>query len=157
MGIIKNFNPHSREGSDLPASIYRQFRLISIHTPAKGVTYFVLVTVTDYGDFNPHSREGSDYLEPWKEKRVSDFNPHSREGSDNLTRRIRSCLRNFNPHSREGSDGITDDWAVFRSISIHTPAKGVTQLLPILAVVAGDFNPHSREGSDGMTNAKNRE
>ena len=35
-------------------------------------------------------------------------------------------LYNFNPHSREGSDKQGDGWTSSPQISIHTPAKGVT-------------------------------
>ena len=41
---------------------------------------------------------------------------------------------NFNPHSREGSDDVTDWIDEGIGISIHTPAKGVTQT----GYVAGD-------------------
>ncbi len=37
---------------------------------------------------------------------------------------------------------------MFDSISIHTPAKGVTALLWEFIYVGLYFNPHSREGSD---------
>ena len=40
-------------------------------------------------------------------------------------------------------DGIT--------ISIHTPAQGVTYLHDTFQVVSTYFNPHSRTGSDGLT------
>ena len=78
--------------------------MISIHTPARGVT------VKDRGidyvgyNFNPHSREGSDYHKKSETFYESDFNPHSREGSDAEPFGEFSGLRNFNPHSREGSD-----------------------------------------------------
>ena len=64
---------------------------------------------------------------------------------------------NFNPHSREGSDSIAIKLIAFPSISIHTPAKGVTehgcngQLSEIY------FNPHSREGSDFVKGASERQ
>ena len=35
------FNPHSREGSDLTARGIAQLIAISIHTPAKGVTFLI--------------------------------------------------------------------------------------------------------------------
>ena len=47
--------------------------------------------------------------------------------------------------------GVTDtqgarlDWEY---ISIHTPAKGVTLTNHDDTLVLGNFNPHSREGSD---------
>ena len=55
---------------------------ISIHTPAKGVTEIVKKTVSRDWNFNPHSREGSDIFTGDIETLCSDFNPHSREGSD---------------------------------------------------------------------------
>ena len=36
---VTNFNPHSREGSDFEKRVEEMKREISIHTPAKGVTY----------------------------------------------------------------------------------------------------------------------
>ena len=128
-----DFNPHSREGSDCNKSILLSIlsTLISIHTPAKGVTYFPTT--------------GKFYL-------IRYFNPHSREGSDESTFCNRWRGSNFNPHSREGSDTGCDidmhgftlsqfqstlprrEWPTFGAIilknwdciSIHTPAKGVT-------------------------------
>ena len=35
-------------------------------------------------------------------------------------------------------------------ISIHTPAKGVTNLLPMQPIPQKNFNPHPREGGDGF-------
>ena len=58
--ILCNFNPRSREGSDLLPSLsfLRQF------------------------DFNPRSREGSDYSQRTETCNFRHFNPRSREGSD---------------------------------------------------------------------------
>ena len=36
------------------------------------------------------------------------------------------------------------------TISIHTPARGVTALSPSPATAVSYFNPHSREGSDAQ-------
>ena len=36
--VQHNFNPHSREGSDDPSFTFKISLMISIHTPAKGVT-----------------------------------------------------------------------------------------------------------------------
>ena len=58
---------------------------------------------------------------------LSYFNPHSRKGSDPFHMDCFRRIPNFNPHSRKGSD--TTYPATIRrnsSISIHTPAKGVT-------------------------------
>ena len=60
--VTFNFNPHSREGSDILTAL----RCCSLH------------------DFNPHSREGSDVSTGSKQCNGIDFNPHSREGSDSM-------------------------------------------------------------------------
>ena len=57
------------------------------------------------------------------------FNPHSREGSDHICAKILHRSANFNPHSREGSDGKRNLCRPYDTISIHTPAKGVTGTL----------------------------
>ena len=55
---------------------------ISIHTPARGVTYEGKDHSENQTDFNPHSREGSDVGADILQQLITDFNPHSREGSD---------------------------------------------------------------------------
>ena len=57
-------------------------------------------------------------------------------------------LLNFNPHSREGSDRPGGDGALDPGISIHTPARGVTDGKGGIDNADRNFNPHSREGSD---------
>ena len=63
--------------------------VISIHTPAKGVTWCRV---------------------DWKVRWTKYFNPHSREGSDNKCIIVLFVNKNFNPHSREGSDGCFRRW-----------------------------------------------
>ena len=109
----RNFNPHSREGSDyFPLAICITPMLISTHTPARGVTYIRL----------------------WMQTRNSDFNPHSRKGSDRCGLYGASIQGNFNPHSRKGSDcRVILIRKELNYISTHTPARGVTlsnQLIP---------------------------
>ena len=99
-----NFNPRSREGSDMSEngivfyiaiSIHApakgatslnktliRFILISIHAPAKGATFSVLTAFVALGHFNPRSREGSDDIPGRRNIRRGNFNPRSREGSD---------------------------------------------------------------------------
>ena len=147
-----NFNPRSREGSDIPS----------------------MSGQTVSPDFNPRSREGSDYQTYRTTRTGFDFKPRSREGSDvrpcmfaglhhiisihapakgatsaaaifgrlfrfqsTLPRRERQrffgisqlAISYFNPRSREGSDSAS--WITFRpnDISIHAPAKGATRRL----------------------------
>ena len=77
-----NFNPRSREGSDVRnTKINLGKTKISIHAPAKGA--IAQIQYADLGDnFNPCSREGSDTVSRPFQFRIADFNPRSREGSD---------------------------------------------------------------------------
>ena len=100
-------------------------------------------------NFNPHSREGSDYCGRREGKSRSNFNPHSREGSDyEGACGVDIPLTDFNPHSREGSDPVCYVFIKSVSISIHTPARGVTAGGFCRQKGGLYFNPHSREGSD---------
>ena len=56
------------------------------------------------------------------------FNPHSRKGSDKRNHMPVEKERNFNPHSRKGSDIVLPCFGILPVISIHTPARGVTQM-----------------------------
>ncbi len=124
---VLNFNPRSREGSDVPL--------------------FADSVMLPY--FNPRSREGSDENPFYFARNFCYFNPRSREGSDvrktvfsksstlfqsTLPRRERPkrfsvalAKLDFNPRSREGSDArSTLQCNLFILISIHAPAKGAT-------------------------------
>ena len=59
---IKNFNPRSREGSDVKMLMSAVEGTISIHAPAKGATFLRMVCKLMLTDFNPRSREGSDSI-----------------------------------------------------------------------------------------------
>ena len=147
----KNFNPRSREGSDVKGVCWHKRMGISIHAPAKGATYNTNIQCRTYRDFNPRSREGSDITSFHPIERHRDFNPRSREGSDPPA---------LPPNPRAPN------------ISIHAPAKGATgqgyqvhtQQLEFQSTLPRrerrrsrgaapaaelDFNPRSREGSDG--------
>ena len=103
---------------------------------------------------------------------LHNFNPHSREGSDDETyialqkvKEFQSTLPRREWHfaanvfalafMRFQSTLPRREWhlqpnylADIKIISIHTPAKGVTNYAATLSDVNTDFNPHSREGSD---------
>ena len=83
--------------------------IVSIHTPTKGVTLYRNVQWRNMKSFNPHTHEGCDLL-PWSRC---------------------LCRRSFNPHTHEGCDKSKFRWFPLRSVSIHTPTKGVT--LPLQA------------------------
>ena len=112
-----DFNPRSREGSDIllmaPViamliSIHapvkgathgphpqRGRREISIHAPVKGATGTSGASMHRSVDFNPRSREGSDSRPTVPFSHIIDFNPRSREGSDEITKLDTSTLPKF--------------------------------------------------------------
>ena len=168
--MVFNFNPRSREGSDVNLDADDKDWVISIHAPAKGATRPVFLPDNAVFHFNPRSREGSDPTGLRFPPADFDFNPRSREGSDlscfysifvpsgfqsTLPRRERhnrssSMLpfRDFNPRSREGSDR---KFAVrLDSFSNFNPRSREGSDLTQTAAVhsSHDFNPRSREGSD---------
>ena len=105
MDIVYNFNPRSREGSDLTLHICKQ----------------------RFCHFNPRSREGSDFFDIFGSLRPIHFNPRSREGSDPLSSFKLGFTANFNPRSREGSDfRCIARLSIMQTISIHAPARGAT-------------------------------
>ena len=77
------------------------------------------------------------------------FNPHSREGSDAKQLGVKSDFEISIHTPAKGVTNLKGLDIVCVYISIHTPAKGVT--FCILSVLNNSFyfNPHSREGSDG--------
>ena len=80
---------------------------ISIHTPARGVTY------------------------TWgKWKRIRKISIHTpARGVTDTTTNTNDSTTDFNPHSREGSDILYRYNGSCHIISIHTPARGVTAIL----------------------------
>ena len=59
-------------------------------------------------------------------------------------------ISDFNPHTREGCDLMLVSWIHDVPISIHTPARGVTDGISIRLDLDIDFNPHTREGCDQL-------
>ena len=121
------FTLPQREGTVLAYQPAGSPHIISIHTPAKGVTW---------GRY-------------WGIPEASDFNPHSRKGSDGR------LIRGYGPWSLFQSTLPQGEWPYeaadikwHRVISIHTPAKGVTMLPKRQPSHLNNFNPHSRKGSD---------
>ena len=124
--FLQDFNPHSHEGSDKSKRCKMHKNRISTHTPTKGATQYPQVSVQPLIYFNPHSHEGSDTDSIFRKARQKNFNPHSHEGSDFTVRSDASRDYNFNPHSHEGSDDIAKLKGGIPGISTHTPTKGAT-------------------------------
>ena len=77
-----DFNPRSREGSDVGQHLRCAEPGISIHAPVKGATGEDQICYLPQGHFNPRSREGGDAGLLPVISQLSNFNPRSREGSD---------------------------------------------------------------------------
>ena len=123
----RNFNPRSREGSDITHSP------LSVRFPRFQSTLPRRERLAQFQDVQRSYR---------------DFNPRSREGSDQMRYCLRQKRENFNPRSREGSDWLIHSELVVAHISIHAPAKGATSCLTDSLNSFFNFNPRSREGSD---------
>ena len=123
--------------------------LISIHTPTRGVTphsmsYPAMVPI----DFNPHSHKGSDRGTVRGCYPKNNFNPHSHKGSDQPSSSIQQAL-SISIHTPARGVTITiDNKLLSGNISIHTPTRGVTKQGQGNSDRYPDFNPHSHKGSD---------
>ena len=168
-----NFNPRSREGSDIICNICGHLHCAFQSTlPRRERRNETRWTRQGIYHFNPRSREGSDLVSLAFSYLENDFNPRSREGSDPQPQFDAHADPYFNPRSREGSDTGCFMWAVsityfnprsregsdlFRTyhtnqhvISIHAPAKGATKWSNVTPSSNFHFNPRSREGSDSI-------
>ena len=127
MGQASDFNPRSREGSDVP--------------------FKVKVDIADL-NFNPRSREGSDrfYIATYKFDDISIHAPA--KGATHGSNRIR-VINGISIHApAKGATNIPGKFVLLCFISIHAPAKGATGSPYRRCSHKRDFNPRSREGSD---------
>ena len=124
-----NFNPRSREGSDKLVFAVTNPSNISIHAPAKGATAVPIGKIIVCIYFNPRSREGSDGNADIRGSNRRNISIHApAKGATTAVRRYRYTTGNFNPRSREGSDYVRVRVSGAGPISIHAPAKGATRL-----------------------------
>ena len=146
---IIDFNPRSREGSDvnngfrdvidaqfqstLPRRerlrllvLLRKILIISIHAPAKGATMAFAIFWKSSSISIHAPAKGATILQTSPIRTSPHFNPRSREGSDCNRRKCKKSDRDFNPRSREGSDVGDAPFSPGARISIHAPAKGAT-------------------------------
>ena len=150
MTTSSNFNPRSREGSDINS--FGKRRIIT-------------------ANFNPRSREGSD-LSSFTAAPPASISIHApAKGATQGGYTNGSFHKNFNPRSREGSDFDRKHLSRYYTISIHAPAKGATKPFHpfrVLRIFQSTlprrerrynqskggliryFNPRSREGSDDL-------
>ena len=102
-------------------------QLISIHTPARGVT-FIQTYVLPVIQISIHTPARGVTKQAAEAKMIyENFNPHSRTGSDASGRDAGVGVKKISIHTP--ARGVTigeGDFQVTYYISIHTPARGVT-------------------------------
>ena len=125
--FLLHFNPHSHEGSDGSRNGLNTWFCISIHTPTKGATKSMWLTLPN-GSISIHTPTKGATLYPGllsSLKRISIHTP-----TKGATKHLFTCRRHvvyFNPHSHEGSDcRLLFPHVLTSFISIHTPTKGAT-------------------------------
>ena len=121
---------------------------VSIHTPTKGVTWYLLRLIPISSSFNPHTHEGCDIMLLFIRLAV-EVSIHTPTKGVTHSLCAFSCLLRVSIHTP--TKGVTLVWCSSHSVSlvsIHTPTKGVTRLSGQTASVLPRFNPHTHEGCD---------
>ena len=102
---------------------------VSIHAPARGATYCLLLLLVFYLRFNPRAREGRD-LQNRVLRRIAArcFNPRAREGRDLYKSRDRRWRREFQSTRPRGARLYISSCCIcIVNVSIHAPARGATR------------------------------
>ena len=124
---IKYFNPHSREGSDFFPAHYQNFLLISIHTPAKGVTWLCMCTVFNIGFQSTLPRREWHDGYPYVNIEFSFQSTLPRREWQGRWWVVATNLWFQSTLPRREWQVSFGKFYVIDAISIHTPAKGVTK------------------------------
>ena len=123
-------------------------RLVSIHTPTKGVTAeddmlhpsgSVSIHTPTKGVTTHRDNNGC--------RRLC-FNPHTHEGCDHPCR-FYCDLNQVSIHTPTKGVTLRAFWLESTIVvSIHTPTKGVTSANGSISIGSACFNPHTHEGCD---------
>ena len=145
-----NFNPRTRMGCDIKhrptASTPRAFQSTHPHG-VRRIENAVPAIITRISIHAP--AWGATSRLPRRRRLIKYFNPRTRMGCDHSARpRGDLCPPDFNPRTRMGCDYISDPLPLARSISIHAPAWGATQMLRKRSSMLRNFNPRTRMGCD---------
>ena len=145
---LQDFNPRSREGSDVYIPLWIHLQHISIHAPARGATPFGRIFRL-FAAISIHApARGATKKQGGNRPEYSiSIHAPARGATGNL-RSTGDSGKHFNPRSREGSDGELAEPLSSRTISIHAPARGATFPKAMQIYNHYNFNPRSREGSD---------
>ena len=146
--IKKDFNPHSRTGSDNIFGDALCNTVISIHTPARGVTLHPEDRIV-YHDISIHTPARGVTNAPPGALFFCNISIHTPARVVTIFFALPSRANDISIHTP--ARGVTVQLKKKtggQNISIHTPARGVTRLTSINRPVGANFNPHSRTGSD---------
>ena len=145
---LLDFNPRSREGSDVRPRPVAWLHVISIHAPVKGATSHMAGLVA-FQAISIHAPvKGATCVAPVQVGNDPDFNPRSREGSDAQYCRSGTMPKHFNPRSREGSD-LPHDHSSAKRVDFNPRSReGSDAAMAFHPDITPNFNPRSREGSD---------
>ena len=103
---IKNFNPRSREGSDVKMLMSAVEGTISIHAPAKGATTACRAIIA-VARISIHAPAKGATMYFAKFEGMTKISIHApAKGATFLRMVCKLMLTDFNPRSREGSDSI---------------------------------------------------
>ena len=144
------FNPRTRVGCDRRAEIifWRNYH-ISIHAPGWGATCAVHPLIQPLLDFNPRTRVGCDRYCYHIRVGDADFNPRTRVGCDGYLSWMGFLGGTFQSTHPGGVRPIRQVYTeVFKSISIHAPGWGATDLGGTWDRMDLHFNPRTRVGCD---------
>ena len=126
LSSVAHFNSHPREGGDLYYHQRPRNAIISIPTPARGVTVKELVISFGANISIPTPARGVTRQCRCFWNFPRNFNSHPREGGDQNWRPGKGHCTDFNSHPREGGDKGGRVFYRRHCISIPTPARGVT-------------------------------
>ena len=144
-----NFNPRSREGSDVILIFLINIIKISIHAPAKGATA-PYDSETYYNQISIHAPAKGATKTLDNIAGVDAISIHApAKGATFGTMPQRLNISNFNPRSREGSDRLfREKWDWKSRFQSTLPRRERLKCVQWKCDFY-NFNPRSREGSDG--------
>ena len=150
-GRSQDFNPRSREGSDLLPHPASMSSAISIHAPAKGATAKALMKQEPNAISIHAPAKGATLQRSERSIRQWDFNPRSREGNDTgILQLIKNIIEFQSTLPRRERPWAASTSFTFRAFQSTLPRRE-RPCGEITLVINIHFNPRSREGSDPTT------
>ena len=129
--MLKNFNPRSREGSDVFSTHPLSQRVIFQSTLPRGERLEEIERVFGVKDFNPRSREGSDHRRQNKLPGLLEISIHAPARGATRARCGVVFYIAISIHApARGATRIGGTRCCIYPISIHAPARGATSASP---------------------------